>query len=306
MSKQREKTERKRNFVIYSMNGGIFTADKAMNSDKGISEEEILKEVFKGNDLDEISYTRITNSSFKDLSTMPEDIRIYFNSSKDQVWNYNPIISVFMGTMIYSNVIVFVSDKEMEENYPEDPSDIMPNDMFLTIVSKFISVCTEYAYKAIEDNQLDAEDNSISEDQDRGHGEKRSPMFQLSKIAYKTCITEDDICVKPKRDLSGLDDHWKKNYVGKYSPDFVINDLLVIDDDTGQYSNCHLMMNPGIMTLYLLSVGKAEVYFTQTTFSMYNNIAKKMEESVDDLGKDPSKEDIKKAKEKILLKTLYN
>jgi len=309
MSKHKEKEEprRKRNIAIYSLNGGIFTVDKGIQSDDGISEEEILKEIFKGKDIDEISFTKITNSSFKDIANMPEDIRIYFSSSTDQVWNYNPIISVYMGSLIYSSIIVFVSEKELEDFYPDDPDEIMPNDMFLSIVGKFINVCTEFAYKSMEESTSKSKKETIDFDEDDiEENKKKSPMFQLAKIAYKTCIGQKDICVKAKRDMSGLDEHWSKNYVGKYSPDFVISDMLAIDDETGQYSSCYLMMKPGLMTLYLLSAGKADIYFTQTPLSTFRSILEKIDDKIDDLGKDPSEEDIKKAKEKILLKILYN
>lgn len=298
--KEKEESKRKRNIVIYSLNGGIFSINKDIDDNTGISEEEILEEFFNGKDIDEISFTRITNSSFKDISNLSEDIRVYFSSSTDQVWNYNPIMSVYMGSLIYSSIIVFVSEKEMEDNYPDDPDEIMPNDLFLNIVGKFISVCTEYAYETIN------KDNEEDSKKEEGHEDSKSPMFQLAKISYKTCITEKDIQVKAKRDMSGLDEYWSKHYVGKYQPDFVISDMLALDEDTGQYSTCYLMMNPGLMTLYMLTSGKAEIYFTQTTTSMFKKILETIEDNIDDLGKDPSEEDIKKAKEKVMLKTLYN
>ena len=274
--KEKEVPKRKRNIVIYSLNGGIFSINKGIDDNTGISEEEILEEFFNGKDIDEISFTRITNSSFKDISNLSEDIRVYFSSSTDQVWNYNPIMSVYMGSLIYSSIIVFVSEKEMEDNYPDDPDEIMPNDLFLNIVGKFISVCTEYAYDAInKDNEEDSKKEEDPED-------NKSPMFQLAKISYKTCITEKDIQVKAKRDLSGLDESWTKYYVGKYQPDFVISDMLALDEDTGQYSTCYLMMNPGLMTLYMLTSGKAEIYFTQTTTSMFKKILDTIEDNIDD------------------------
>lgn len=286
-------TKAKRNLIIHSLNGGMFLANSGViEEDEPIKEENLLKEIFKGNDLSEISFTRITNESFKDLAKMPEDVRIYFSSSTDDVWNYNPIISAYMGNLIYSPIIVFVSDNEMEENWGKER---MPNDLFLNIVSGFIQICTEYAY-----NLNEPSGNSKTEAKSEP---KKSPMFQLSEINFQICEIPEmrvKVPVKPGPDKKKLDEFWSQNYIGKYIADFVFNDLLYLDPDTNEYTKAYILMKPSIITLYMVDTGKVDLYINQYTREIFKNVLNKISDAFDDLDEKASEEDKKKVKDEII------
>lgn len=298
-TKNPENTKRKRNFVVYSLNGGIFAADKALPDDELITDEFILEEVFKSKDIDTISYTKIEKDSYKELG-VDEDVRIYFSSDQEQVWNYNPIISVYMGSLVYSSVIVFVSENETEDGNGEPP---MSNENFMNIVQGFIQTCTQIAYESIN-GAINGENNT----EEKPKREiKKSPMFELSKIKMNIGILDKNkgIEVKPGKDKVHLDEYWSSHYIGKYYPDFVIKDLLINDDTDNQISKAYMLMKPGLTTFYLLDTGKVSIYFNQYTNEMFEKAYERIEDFVDDLGKDPSDEDVEREKQRAL-QVLYN
>lgn len=290
-----EETPKKRNVIIYSLSGASFTVDGSnLTSDK-ITEDHILKNIFKGKDLSEISFTKITEKSFKDLDgKMTEDIRVYFSTSTTDIWNYNPIMSAFMGTLIYSSALVFVAESEMEDC----EEDLVPldNEFFIEIVAGFIQTCAQYAY------------GSIISDENKKREHVKSPMFKLSKIQYVMSMlpnAKETADIRPGKDKSRLDTFWRENYVGKYIPDFVFNDLVFFDEEEKDYIKGYVMMKPGMMTLYSPDTGKAKLFFTQTTPEQFRNLSEKITEGIEDLGDDPKKEEIEKVKEEILQK-LYS
>ena len=290
-SKKEEIKKRKVNFVIYSLNGGIFSADTAISENKPITDGMILNEVFKSNDIDSISYTKIETSSFNGIDT-DEAVRIYFSSDKEQVWNYNPIMSVYMGYLVYSSVIVFVSENETEDGNGGEP---MPNETFMSIVYKFIETCTQVAYSSVNEG----------EEKKQKEEEKKSPMFDISKICFYTDISTKSMKIKPGKDKVHLDEYWSSNYIGKYSPEFVIKDLIDLDEDTNELSKAYLLMKPGLTTLYLIDSGIAKVFFNQISKESFEKAYKKIDEYLDDLGSDASEEDIEREKQRAL-QMLYN
>lgn len=292
-------TKQKRNFLIYSLNGGMFRADEALGEDKPLTEEDILSEVFKHKTIDEISYTKILKDSIDSIPNK-EDIRVYFASGNDEVWNYNPIMSAYIGELVYSSVLVFVGENEMD-GYYENPK--MSNDLFLQIVTRFIQTCTQYLYETIGDGNIAEEESTDTIDEpSKSQSTKKSPMFKLSKIKYNitSLLSEDNPIVRPGKNKQRLDEYWTKNYIGKYHPDFVFNNLLSIDEDTQEVSKAYVMMKPGLMTLYLMDTGRADVFFTQYYADLFKKAIDDMEESVKDLGSDAKEEEIQQAKDKVL------
>lgn len=292
-------TKQKRNFLIYSLNGGMFRADEALGEDKPLTEEDILSEVFKHKTIDEISYTKILKDSIDSIPNK-EDIRVYFASGNDEVWNYNPIMSAYIGELVYSSVLVFVGENEMD-GYYENPK--MSNDLFLQIVTRFIQTCTQYLYETIGDGNIAEEESTDTIDEpSKSQSTKKSPMFKLSKIKYNitSLLSEDNPIVRPGKNKQRLDEYWTKNYIGKYHPDFVFNNLLSIDEDTQEVSKAYVMMKPGLMTLYLMDTGRADVFFTQYYKDLFKKAIDDMEESVKDLGSDAKEEEIQQAKDKVL------
>lgn len=288
------KEHKKRNIVIYSLSGASFTVDSNNLSDDKITEEHILKNIFKGKDISEISYSTITDKTFKDLDgRLTEPIRVYFSSNTTDIWNYNPIMSVFIGDLIYSSVLVFVSEYEMEgSDSNETPMDY---DFFVSIVTGFIQTCSQYAYSSQEDDSKKRE-------------VQKSPMFKLSKIQFVMSLlpgAREVAEVRPGKDKSRLDTYWREKYVGMYIPDFVFNDLLFYDDEVKDYVKGHVMMKPGMMTIYSSDTGKAKLFMMQTTLSEFKKMSNDLDEEIEDLGENPKKEDIDKAKEKIM-KRLYS
>lgn len=292
-------TKQKRNFLIYSLNGGMFRADEALGEDKALTEEDILSEVFKHKTIDEISYTKILKDSIDSIPNK-EDIRVYFASGNDEVWNYNPIMSAYIGELVYSSVLVFVGENEMD-GYYENPK--MSNDLFLQIVTRFIQTCTQYLYETIGENNMTERETSETEDELRqDQSTKKSPMFKLSKIKYNitSLLSEDNPIVRPGKNKQRLDEYWTKNYIGKYHPDFVFNNLLSVDEDSQEMSKAYVMMKPGLMTLYLMDTGRVDVFFTQYYTDLFKKAIDDIEESVKDLGSDAKEEEIQDVKDKIL------
>lgn len=292
-------TKQKRNFLIYSLNGGMFRADEALGEDKALTEEDILSEVFKHKTIDEISYTKILKDSIDSIPNK-EDIRVYFASGNDEVWNYNPIMSAYIGELVYSSVLVFVGENEMD-GYYENPK--MSNDLFLQIVTRFIQTCTQYLYETIGENNMTEGETSETEDEPRqDQSTKKSPMFKLSKIKYNitSLLSEDNPIVRPGKNKQRLDEYWTKNYIGKYHPDFVFNNLLSVDEDSQEMSKAYVMMKPGLMTLYLMDTGRVDVFFTQYYTDLFKKAIDDIEESVKDLGSDAKEEEIQDVKDKIL------
>lgn len=295
-------TKQKRNFLIYSLNGGMFRADEALGEDKPLTEDDILAEVFKHKTIDEISYTKILEGSIDNIPNK-EDIRVYFASGNDEVWNYNPIMSAYIGELVYSSVLVFVGENEMD-GYYENPK--MSNDLFLQIVTRFIQTCTQYLYETIGDSNATegevADTADTANEHSKDQSSKKSPMFKLSKIKYNitTLLPEDNPIVRPGKNKQRLDDYWSKNYIGKYHPDFVFNNLLSIDEDSQEVSKAYVMMKPGLMTLYLMDTGRADIFFTQYYTGLFKKAIDDMEESVKDLGSDAKEEEIQQAKDKVL------
>jgi len=184
-------TKQKRNFLIYSLNGGMFRADEALGDDRPLTEEDLLSEVFKHKTIDEISYTKILKESIDSIPNK-EDIRVYFASGNDEVWNYNPIMSAYIGELVYSSVLVFVGENEMD-GYYENPK--MSNDLFLQIVTRFIQTCTQYLYETIGDSNIaEGESADTIEEPSKSQSTKKSPMFKLSKIKYNitSLLSEDN------------------------------------------------------------------------------------------------------------------
>ena len=292
-------TKQKRNFLIYSLNGGMFRADEALGDDRPLTEEDLLSEVFKHKTIDEISYTKILKDSIDSIPNK-EDIRVYFASGNDEVWNYNPIMSAYIGELVYSSVLVFVGENEMD-GYYENPK--MDNDLFLQIVSRFIQTCTQYLYETIgENNVAEGETADTGDRPNQTQTSKKSPMFKLSKIKYNitSLLSEDNPIVRPGKNKQRLDEYWSKNYIGKYHPDFVFNNLLSIDEDSQEVSKAYVMMKPGLMTLYLMDTGRADIFFTQYYTDLFKKAIDDMEESVKDLGSDAKEEEIQEAKDKVL------
>ncbi len=292
-------TKQKRNFLIYSLNGGMFRADEALGDDRPLTEEDLLSEVFKHKTIDEISYTKILKDSIDSIPNK-EDIRVYFASGNDEVWNYNPIMSAYIGELVYSSVLVFVGENEMD-GYYENPK--MDNDLFLQIVSRFIQTCTQYLYETIGENNVAGGETADTGDRpNQTQTSKKSPMFKLSKIKYNitSLLSEDNPIVRPGKNKQRLDEYWSKNYIGKYHPDFVFNNLLSIDEDSQEVSKAYVMMKPGLMTLYLMDTGRADIFFTQYYTDLFKKAIDDMEESVKDLGSDAKEEEIQEAKDKVL------
>ena len=292
-------TKQKRNFLIYSLNGGMFRADEALGDDRPLTEEDLLSEVFKHKTIDEISYTKILKDSIDSIPNK-EDIRVYFASGNDEVWNYNPIMSAYIGELVYSSVLVFVGENEMD-GYYENPK--MDNDLFLQIVTRFIQTCTQYLYETIgENNVAEGETADTGDRPNQTQTSKKSPMFKLSKIKYNitSLLSEDNPIVRPGKNKQRLDEYWSKNYIGKYHPDFVFNNLLSIDEDSQEVSKAYVMMKPGLMTLYLMDTGRADIFFTQYYTDLFKKAIDDMEESVKDLGSDAKEEEIQEAKDKVL------
>lgn len=279
---------KKKNLAIFSLNGTILMPDEKLMKDVDvITEEFICKSFFKTSDTDDLKFTKIDTSSYDDLKYLEENLRIYYSGAEDEIWNYNPIISAYIGELVYSPVIVFVAENEMNEMKKTS----MDNEIFINIVSGFINICNMHLQKVAQE-----EINKKAES-------KKSPLFKLSNIRFFAAecpeYTEGSH-VDFGKDGKLLDDIWKQYYTGKYFPDFIF-DCIGKNAGVDDLYSTYLLMKPSLMTIYTPASGDISIYMSQYT---REELGKRVKELVK-IDSSLSQEEISEEKEKIM-KSIYS
>ncbi len=308
----------KRNLVIYSAVGTVFSYNKENNPGPII--EENIKKIFNNNE--DLNYCIIEYADLKDLN-FPKDlinsykeyneiIRIYFTSPKEpEPWNYNFILSEFLNTEIYSSNMVFIASKEMTKDF----SSTMPYEKFINIISTFVTAVNLNYSKQVSNQKNDNTSPSAF---------SGSPKYNLSKIYL------NGIRLKKLEDKKDIDSFWEKNflepeynqntgekkYIMKYPREFIFDvNINNINDDESKNNKSQgtLILGNGNITIIDNNTRIVNMYsfplYSKTISDMREDFRKIEEKNMDiikEAEKTNNEEKIRKIISPIYQKYLKN
>lgn len=234
-----KKEKKYKNFLLLSLSGMFFSGAES-SKPSTLTEKEIQNTIFNGHP---IKKSIISKDDF-DIEGFTEDIWIYFDASETDVWNYNPVLSLQTGELVYSSVALFVTESVFMDSKNKSP---MKFEVFKDICQSF--------YDSAQ-NALDKENDQETEEEPIV---KTSTLFEVSDIRYHIGGGMRFEVEKDEK-LDNLDRYYKENYVQEYHPDLCSNDVW-IKNDKGKPELASVLIKQGLFSIVNQKTGAIDNYF---------------------------------------------
>ena len=271
-----------KNVLFCSSQGALFKASVDKSTSQ-VFDDAFFDEVFKGRPYDYAIMD--AKHGFEFLGKVGENVRIYYEKGSQEIWNYNPIITAYVGEVVCSNPIIFISEGELAGN----DGSVISNDDFYALISGFVSGALDAIAKLESGESLDEKKEDKKPD--------LSKLYKLSRVAI--CIADDEKykeehSVEPGDSGDLLDSFWQSYYVGRYVPEFTADDCPCYDVRRDETTNCMFLSKPHQITFLDKIRGIVSIYFTGYTHEMYYKVFKEIQKIDKDLDKDKRAEAISK------------
>lgn len=216
-----EQPGRTRCIAVYGKDGMLYNLSVA--SEGPIRKESIVNELFHG--------ANVNSYELTDEEDDREGVFMFWTGDGTGMpWDMNVFATEFLGHPVYSPIIVFVAENEMN-----DKECTWEWDEFSTSVRDLIH-------------------DTIS----KVSGPAKSKIFGISSITMR--LGTEKITVKEGENKKRLDEYWMRYYRGRYAAEFITADCREEGDDAAYPVT--LLEKPGLMTMLHIFTGEAEIWFT--------------------------------------------
>lgn len=293
-----------RNMIILPQNGKVMmTTDHGENDPLPL--EEILNTYFHKLGVEEVesmelNYEELMNADTYDLLPYHPKIKMFYSVDMDKPWQYNELMSVYVGKPICSDPVVFIDEEELEgkSNCPFEVFNVLVG-TFKQMMDGIIAKFKEEQLKKNEEPKETADfpdrptvlfnqDTQPKETETKAKNDtvikKRPNMqernfsrdFNLSCIKYILASgVEYEIPATKENHWQERDVHWIQHFAGKFDQRFFIR-TCTPSDELEIPNRWFVLDKPHLFAFMDSVLGEVNAYFTGYTKEWFDGLSKEL------------------------------
>ena len=288
-----EQADNKRNMIIMPQNG-MFMLSTDNGENAPIPMDQVLQTYFygvgtKGVEMIEYQYAELIGPEAMDKIPYKPKIRIYYATDTDKPWQYNEILSVYAGKPIYTDVVIFIDEEELEGKSN------CPFEVFQVLVTTFRQFFVDFIEKTKKEfSKTDTEEEKAQESVQVKQESKPKEMNDTESFGFNRNFSRDmhissiqmvfgignsyEVPATKKNQWTERDAFWITHYAGKYDQRFFINSMTP-NGEIKVENRWFTLEKPHLYSTMDTVLGEVRMYFTGYGAEFYENLTKQLVEA---------------------------